>query len=112
MQFGAPANEYDPAEQAAQLEAPANDEKVPAAHAEHVAAAADEDPSGPKLPAAQGAPVHTFAPGADEKVPAAHAEQVAAAADEDPRGPKLPTAHGVLEQTDAPGAGEKVPATH
>jgi hypothetical protein len=46
--------------------------KVPAAHAEHVAAAADEDPSGPKLPAAQGVPEHTEAPDADEKVPAAH----------------------------------------
>ena len=61
-----------PAAQAEQLEAPAVDEKELAAHAEHVAAAADEDPSGPKLPAAQGVPVHTFALVADEKVPAAH----------------------------------------
>ncbi len=65
---------------------------MPAAHAEHVAAAADKDPGGPKLPAAQGVPEHTLAPGADEKVPAAQREQLKAPEDE-----KLPAAQGAQE---------------
>ncbi len=77
---------------------------MPTAHAEHVAAAADEDPSGPKLPAAQDVPEHTEAPGADEKVPAEHREQLEAPADEDD-----PAAHVV--QLEAP-ADEKKPAAH
>ena len=54
--------------------------------------AADEDPSGPKLPAAQGVPKHTEVPGADEKVPAAHWEQLEA-----PAGEKVPAAQGAQD---------------
>ncbi len=106
MQLEAPSEEYDPAAHDMQPEEPkALTEYLPAAHraqveapaveidpgaqAEHVAAAADEDPSGPKLPAAQDVPEH-----------------VAAAADEDPSGPYLPAAQGVPEHTVAPGAVE------
>ena len=73
------------------------DLNVPAAHAEHVAAAVDEDPSGPKLPAAQGVPEHTEAPVADEKVPAAHWEQLEAPANE-----KLPAAQGAQDGVTPP----------
>jgi hypothetical protein len=90
------------------------------AHTEHVAAAADKEASGPKLPAAQGVPEHAEEPDADEKVPAAHWEQLEAPVDE-----KLPAAHSVQlevpadekepnahnEQLEAP-ASEKLPATH
>jgi hypothetical protein len=54
--------------------------------------AADKDPRGPKLPAAQTVPEHTEAPGADEKVPAAHWEQLEAPADE-----KVPAAQGAQD---------------
>ncbi len=66
--------------------------------------AAVEDPSGPKLPAAQGVPEHTELPGAVEKVPAAHRTQLEAPSDE-----KLPAAQSV--QVEEP-ADEKEPGAH
>ena len=83
-----------------------------AAQAEHVAAAADEDPSGPELPAAHGAPEHVEVPGADVKVPAAHAEHVAEAAHTEPSGPKLPAPQGVPAHPELLGTDVKEPAAH
>ena len=91
-----------------QLEAPVTDTKVPAAHAVHVAAAAEVEPIGPKLPAVQGVPEHTLAPGAVEKVPAAHWVQL-----EEPAGEKEPAKQLTHVAADvAPVADEDLPATH
>jgi hypothetical protein len=71
---------------------------VLAAHTEHVAAAADKEPSGPKLPAVQGVPEHTEEPDADEKVPATHWEQLEAPGEDK----KVPNAHAAQDGATPP----------
>ena len=84
---------------------------VPGSHLAHVAASADKDPLGPKVPAGHTDPLHAVTEMLEEYVPGGHGLHSAAAADVAPAIPKLPGAQTPV-QPDAPKVSENVLGEH